>query len=142
MIGQEARPGHVAASLDQRGPDRPVILVVNDDEDSLYLLARSLRRALPEAELVLMDGSLAALSYFHDHSVTAVVTDNRMPEMDGLTLVRRIRERDAQVPILMVTGASGLAEAAVEAGANCCLSRLCWSEVGVELRNLLPVQWK
>ena len=35
-----------------RQAERPCILLVNDDEDSLYLLSRSVRRALPEAEVV------------------------------------------------------------------------------------------
>lgn len=116
------------------------ILLVNDDEDSLYLLSRSVRRALPEAELVLMTRAEEALDFAQHHPVAAVVTDNRMPEMDGLTLVRRIRERDALVPILMVTGSVDVAPAAAAAGANACFSWLSWAGVGAELRNLLSVQ--
>ena len=89
-----------------------------------------------------MPCSASALQFFHDHRVTAVVTDNRMPGMDGLTLVRRIRERDAQVPILMVTVALEVAQHAADAGANGCIARLGWAEVGAELRNLLTVEWK
>lgn len=135
-FASEREPG-----LDRsREPTRPCILLVNDDEDSLYLLSRSVRRALPEAELVPMSRSLDALRFAQSHRIAAVVTDNRMPEMDGLTLVRRIRERDPQVPILMVTGSMDVAAAAAEAGANACLSWLSWAGVGAELRNLLSVQ--
>lgn len=119
---------------------RRCILLVNDDEDSLFLLSRSVRKALPEADLVSMSRSVEALRFAQSHPIAAVVTDNRMPEMDGLTLVRRIRETDAHVPILMVTGSMDVAAAAAEAGANACLSWLSWAGIGEELRNLLLVQ--
>lgn len=143
MTASLSLPRRREESLKQPGAsDRPRILVVNDDDDSLFLLDRSVRRALPEADVVLMHSAVAALRYFEEHRVAAVVTDNRMPEMDGLTLVRRIREYDATVPILMVTGSLEVPAAAIEAGASACVSRLCWNSVGTELRNLLPVQWK
>ncbi|WP_240002484.1 response regulator [Oleisolibacter albus] len=37
----------------------------------------------------------------------AVVTDLRMPRMDGRTLIPRLRERNAALPILVVTGYQG-----------------------------------
>ena len=72
MSGPESVSAPGAASLEPHASPRLRVLVVNDDEDSLYLLGRSVRQALPEAELVLMESSIPALSYFQEHAVTAV----------------------------------------------------------------------
>jgi two-component system response regulator AtoC len=49
----------------------------------------------------------------------AVVTDFSMPEMDGLELLRRVRERDASLPVILLTarGSERLAVRAIRAGA-------------------------
>src|SRR6478609_5373215 len=48
-----------------------------------------------------------------------IVTDVRMPEMDGLTLVGRLHERGVQLPIVVITGHGDvtMAVAAMKAGA-------------------------
>jgi len=48
-----------------------------------------------------------------------IVSDVRMPDMDGLELLRAIHERDADLPVLLITGdpALGTAMKAVEYGA-------------------------
>src|SRR3954468_20406226 len=92
------------------------ILLVNDDDDALFCLGRSIRRALPEAEVVSLQDGPAALDYCSQHHIDALITDNTMPRMDGLSLVRSLRERDAKLPIVMVTNSTHLATAAAEAG--------------------------
>ncbi|MGZ5984785.1 MAG: response regulator, partial [Caulobacteraceae bacterium] len=48
-----------------------------------------------------------------------IVTDVRMPEMDGLTLVAKLHERGVQLPIVVITGHGdvAMAVAAMKAGA-------------------------
>jgi two-component system response regulator FixJ len=48
-----------------------------------------------------------------------IVTDVRMPEMDGLTLVAKLRERGVHLPIVVITGHGdvAMAVAAMKAGA-------------------------
>ena len=49
-----------------------------------------------------------------------IITDYNLPDIDGLTAVRLIRLRDADVPVVLVTGAleDEAAVAVVKAGAN------------------------
>lgn len=115
------------------------VLLVNDDDDALFLLGRSVRRALPEAEVAQLRSSPAALEYCRKHHVDAVVTDNTMPEMDGLTLTRAIREQNRSVPVLMVTSSLHLAEEAARAGVTAYLPSARWSEVGPMVASLLKV---
>lgn len=80
----------------------PVVHVIDDDE------------AMRESLAFLLDASgLAARTYdsatrFLDAGEVAgpgvIVTDVRMPEMSGLDLVRRLKSREAALPIIMITG--------------------------------------
>ncbi|PWC62364.1 regulator [Azospirillum sp. TSH7] len=45
-----------------------------------------------------------ALERYARERVHALVTDLRMPRMDGETLIREIRERDATLPVVVMTG--------------------------------------
>ncbi|MDJ0882316.1 MAG: sigma-54 dependent transcriptional regulator [Gammaproteobacteria bacterium] len=55
-----------------------------------------------------------ALDYFKTHGADAIVSDLRMPDMDGIELLSRIRDLDTDVPIIIVTAYSSL-EDAIEA---------------------------
>ncbi len=55
-----------------------------------------------------------ALTALEEDSFHLVITDLRMPEMDGLELLRRIRERDPEIGVIVMTAFASL-ETAVEA---------------------------
>jgi CheY-like chemotaxis protein len=117
---------------------RPRILLVNDDDDALFLLSRSVQRALPDAEVALSRDGPSALAYCEKHHVDAVITDNTMPHMDGLTLAREVRQRYGAIPILMVTNSVHLADDAAKAGITSYLPAARWNDVGTTLASLLP----
>jgi DNA-binding NtrC family response regulator len=116
---------------------RQRVLLVNDDEDALFLLGRSVNRALPDAEIVCLREAVGALQYFEKHHVDAIVTDNTMPHMDGLTFVKAVRKHDQQIPVLMVTNSTHLAQEATSAGVTQYLPCARWSDVGPVVANLL-----
>ena len=80
-------------------PER--ILIVDDDADSTFLARRSLQSVFPHAMVEHVSSGQAALELLRQHEYTAIVTDYRMPYMDGLTLVRQIRGLNLQMPIVM-----------------------------------------
>jgi EAL domain-containing protein (putative c-di-GMP-specific phosphodiesterase class I)/CheY-like chemotaxis protein len=88
-----------------------VLLV--DDEPTLQ---RAYRRALTAAGfLVETAGNGAdAARMFRDGTFHTVVSDIAMPEMDGMQLLRAIREHDLDVPVVLVTGAPSV-ETAIQA---------------------------
>ena len=99
---------------------RPRLLIVDDIADNRTILARRFERkgyAITEA-----DGGQRALDLIEQGSFDLVLLDVMMPEMDGLEVLRRIRERHSPValPVIMVT-AKSQSEDVVEAlglGAN------------------------
>lgn len=97
---------------------RAHILVVDDSAVERRLLEEYLRRAGHEVAVAADAGE--ALRRLQLHPVDLVVTDLLMPEVDGLELLRRIRTRLPAVPVILVTGNGGEAEAvsALRAGAS------------------------
>lgn len=81
--------------------DARPILVVDDEELNIRVIAAALRRAGYEA--VCTRSPSEALERVFRDSPRLVLLDLNMPEMDGLTLLGKIRERSL-VPIIMVTG--------------------------------------
>ncbi len=80
----------------------PVVLLVDDEEE----LRRSTTQALDLAGFQVQDFSAAerALDFVTQGFNGAVVTDIRMPSIDGMTLMRRVRDIDPDIPVILVTG--------------------------------------
>jgi len=100
--------------------DRQQILVVDDEESLVRLTTENLTDLgyVP----VGFTSSRAALEAFNAHPerYDAVITDERMAGMTGTTLIREIRNIDAKIPTLLVSGFVGgdLAARAKAAGAD------------------------
>jgi DNA-binding NtrC family response regulator len=88
------------------------ILVVDDDALSRAALTDMLHRAGHDP--VGASSGAQALERFQAGIFDAVITDLRMPRMDGMELLRRLRKRDPRVPVVLVT-AYGSVQTAVEA---------------------------
>lgn len=88
------------------------ILVV-DDEDKMRRLLEMALRSLGHEVVQAADG-LEALKHFAEGSFDLVLTDLRMPNLDGIGLLRRLREQGNEVPVIVLT-AHGNVETAVEA---------------------------
>ena len=98
------------------------ILLIDDEETFVKNVARYLSTAGHDVFTALNGQEGLGLLI---NAPDAVVIDYRLPDIDGITLIKRIRERDPHVPILMITG-HGSIELAVEAmkvGANDLLTK-------------------
>lgn len=90
---------------------KPVVLIVDDEKNSREGIARALQR---QYEVLLADGGQKALDLLSDHSVDVLLSDVRMPGIDGLTLLQRAIARDP-APVCIMLTAYGSIELAVEA---------------------------
>ena len=77
------------------------ILIVEDDEEIRELLAEALRRWGHDP--VLSANGQEGLALYRADRFDLMVSDIRMPVMDGLTLLKTIRERDQKMPVVIVT---------------------------------------
>jgi CheY-like chemotaxis protein len=116
-------------------PER--FLIVDDDADSTFLARRNLEAVFPQATVEQVQSGPAALELLRAQIFSAIVTDYRMPWMDGLTLVRKIREMNLNMPIVMRTAMEDLETAAHAAGVDYVLPWFRWRELGDVVKELL-----
>jgi two-component system, cell cycle sensor histidine kinase and response regulator CckA len=84
-------------------PPRPVRLLLVEDEPIVRKsLARRLRHLGLEVEAV--PGGEEALAAVARHPPEVVLTDLSMPGMDGLTLIRRLKETHPALPVIVMSG--------------------------------------
>src|SRR5437773_6917982 len=80
------------------------VLLVDDDPALLQALPETLRLRMSEVTVETADSASAALDRIAARDFDAIVTDIRMPGMDGLALLAEIRGRRPDTPILIITG--------------------------------------
>jgi DNA-binding NtrC family response regulator len=91
--------------------DRPVILIVDDEKNTREGLARALRDEYAVAEA---ENGQRALEWLETRHADVVLSDLRMPGLDGMELLSRLLARDPK-PVLILLTAYGNIETAVEA---------------------------
>lgn len=85
------------------------ILVVEDDLAMLEMICLSLQRK--QAQIFTATNGVEAFDIVESKKVDIVISDIIMPVMDGVELLKKIRERDPTIPIvLLATGQSQLTE--------------------------------
>jgi EAL domain-containing protein (putative c-di-GMP-specific phosphodiesterase class I) len=94
------------------------VLVVDDE----IALARMYGRALASGhEITIATDGAEAAALAASQDFDAIVSDVMMPGMDGLELLRTARERDPDVPVLLVSGTPSDGDAARAAGSGALL---------------------
>ncbi|RMG18415.1 MAG: sigma-54-dependent Fis family transcriptional regulator [Deltaproteobacteria bacterium] len=90
------------------------VLVVDDEQNIRKVLSALLRREGYEP-LPASDGKEALRILGEEGAdIDAIVTDLKMPEVDGMTLLRQVHERQSEIPVIVIT-AHGTVDTAVEA---------------------------
>jgi len=90
----------------------PRVLIIDDDDTMRRALEMLVRRL--DLDPVAADTAEAALGLLDTEDVQLVMTDVRLPGMDGVQLLSRIRERHPAMPVIVLT-AYGTVQNAVEA---------------------------
>ncbi len=88
------------------------ILVV-DDEAKMRRLLEILLKQMGH-EVYQADNGIKALDILNEQSVDLIITDLKMPKLDGLGLIRQLHEQNSEIPVIVIT-AYGTVETAVEA---------------------------
>ena len=105
--------------LTQDTPDAPTakILVVEDDPDIRSILARFLGRR--GFAVITAENGAEALDTLDREPFDLVLSDVRMPRMDGIELLRAVRQRDPEIQLVLMTAYSTVRDAveAIQGGA-------------------------
>ena len=103
------RPAAAAAKIPAPAAARPRVLVVDDEASIRDLLAKTL--ALAEYDVDLAPDGRAALERLRIIPYDLLITDLKMPGVDGLTVIKEARRLKADIPVIIITGFSTEASA-------------------------------
>lgn len=90
-------------------PNVPHAVFIDDDDELRRAAIQTLKLHGISAEA--HAGARAALPTLNRDFDGVVVTDIRMPDMDGLELFQRLRDIDADIPVILITGHGDIATA-------------------------------
>jgi len=93
-------------------PEKKQVLVADDEANLRRVLAAILTRDGYDVHMA--EDGVAALEFLREHHLDLVITDLKMPRMDGMELLREVQRMDRQLPVIMLT-AHGTVDNAVEA---------------------------
>ncbi len=88
------------------------VLIVDDEKNYTLILSAVLEEE--GLETLTANSGLEALEILKNSDVDLVLTDMKMPSMDGIELLERIKAKDPELPVIMMT-AHGTVDKAVEA---------------------------
>ena len=82
------------------------LLIVDDEQEFLSLIEKRLSRR--QMEVTCADNGSSALELVKEQDFDVVIMDVRMPGMDGLEALRRMKEVKPTLPVLLLTGHASL----------------------------------
>ncbi len=112
------------------------VLVVDDEENVAMTLQAGLE-ALDNCEIVVATNGKEAWQLFEQQPFDLLITDYKMPGMDGMTLAARVRERYPHMSIILMTAYGEGDEALRSRADRAAIQRLLSKPVGIaEIRRV------
>ena len=82
------------------------VLLVDDDSEMLHALKEGFKKYQESFAVLLAEDGLRALESLKQNIISLVVTDLKMPNMDGFELLAHIMEHYPDIPVIIITGYS------------------------------------
>ncbi|WP_049926719.1 bacterio-opsin activator domain-containing protein [Halopiger goleimassiliensis] len=113
------------------------VLVVDNETGFAELVAEMLERERDDVVAEAATSGAEALEVLERRPIECIVSDYEMPEMSGLELLERVRERDPELPFILFTGRGSeeVASEAIAAGVTGYLQKTPGSEQYTLLAN-------
>jgi CheY-like chemotaxis protein len=94
----------------------PQLIIVDDDEFVRSALHALAQEAMPAAHVADHGSCSQALEQIEADGADLIITNCHMPDMDGPTFVRTLREKHFTQPIIMVSGSEDARRLGTAAG--------------------------
>jgi len=82
------------------------VLIVDDDQEMLLSLKEGFEKYNATFSVLLAEDGLVATKKLEKETISLVITDLRMPRMDGFALLSMIMEHYPDIPVIIMTGYS------------------------------------
>ena len=79
------------------------VLIVDDDRDFLICVENFLKVYTDQIEVLIASNGLQALQILENRKVDLLVTDIKMPEMDGIELLSRLSLKKLDINVIVTT---------------------------------------
>jgi len=83
-----------------------LMLIVDDDPEMLSSLKEGLQRYRDTFSVITADSGRKGLKQIREKPVSLLITDLKMPDMDGFDLLGRVMESYPDIPVIIMTGYS------------------------------------
>src|SRR5437660_2880646 len=93
-------------------PEKKQVLIVDDEPNLRKILSAQLSR--DGYDVMTAEDGEQGLEALREHHIDLVITDLKMPKVDGMTLLREALREEPELPVVMIT-AHGTVDTAVEA---------------------------
>src|SRR5882672_7413711 len=95
------------------------ILHLEDNASDAELIASELQRAWPECEIIHTASRASFDAALERGGFDVILSDFALPNFDGFAALKRVRERDPETPVILVSGTIGeeMAVSVLKAGA-------------------------
>ena len=80
------------------------VLVIDDEKDFLEQSKLFLEKENDNLEIETINSPEKGLELIRENNFGCIVSDYKMPEMDGLDLLEKIRDKEIDIPFIMMTG--------------------------------------
>ncbi len=90
-------------TLHEEKNTRKLVMIVDDEPDMLSMLRLVIGKKC-DCEIISATSGLMALKQLNSCQPDVVVTDIKMPDLDGLELLKMIQEHDATISVVIMTG--------------------------------------
>ncbi|NJM06093.1 response regulator [Candidatus Gracilibacteria bacterium] len=112
------------------------IILAEDEPDVRSFLQRALEYLYPKAQITAVEDGAAALATYERTSANLIVSDYRMPHLNGIELLRALR-RISDTPFVLISADTSIIEDAYEAGASAVLRK----PLGIRTLRATLYQW-
>ncbi|MBU0984162.1 MAG: response regulator [candidate division Zixibacteria bacterium] len=126
---------------DTGAPIRPEILLVDDDQEILCSLSSFLEETGYQTASAL--SGREAMTSLENNNIRIVISDMMMPGITGTELATAVKEKDASIKVILITGYTGFHSPveAIAAGADAYLTKpFELAALAAMVDKLLPVQ--
>src|SRR5688500_18930769 len=82
----------------------PVVLLVDDDDARLDALSEAIQLRMESARVETCSSARAALDRVRSGDYDCIISDIKMPGMDGLQLLAKLKDNAPEIPTMLITG--------------------------------------
>ena len=118
------------------------ILFIEDSENDAILMKHCLNGICADFQYHRVDSKEELLSVLEDDKWDIIITDNSLPQLSGVEVIKLIRKKGIKTPIICVSGTdivTNTAEACINTGAHAFILKNNLEELKEIVENLIEV---